>query len=95
MPKKQIHIPSPCLTWQFDLSVRGTGIAAECLSAYPLAYLDALKSADALAKVICAQPFGCSSRLIRVNRVDGTECVELDSGQHEVHLTAHITYGCG
>ena len=66
---------NPCLDWHFILNVPGVGRAADCRTARTLAYLDAIKSADALADTICGQPLGCRGRLVRVNRVDVQQCV--------------------
>lgn len=88
------HRMHPCLDWSFALNVPGVGRAGDCHTASALAYRDAVNAGDTLADTICGQPFGCKGRLIRVERVDVQSCVHLDSGQDEVHLVAHITYGC-
>lgn len=80
----------------FDVLFRTLSVNAHGLGAGRGADgLVGFKTAGDLVAAICAQPLGCKGRLIRVTKVDGQQCVILDSGQVEAHLTAHITYGCG
>ena len=94
-PPDPTHMVHSCQTWSFVLDVPGVGRGSDCSIARAFAYLDAINAGAALADTICAQSFGCTGgRLIRVDRIEVQECVHLDSKEDEVHLVAHMTYGC-